>query len=81
MIDSSAAGLHVQGESGQRVLPPAYVNDHVELACATTAYGAQGSTVTTSHALIGSCTRPLSHGVVGPRARRAEPGGWRHPAA
>ena len=60
VIDSSAAGLHVKGESGQRVLPPAYVHDHVELAYATTAYGAQGSTVTTSHVLIGEHTGAAS---------------------
>lgn len=60
VVDSSAAGLHVKGESGQRILPPAYVNDHVELAYATTAYGAQGSTVTTSHVLIGEHTGAAS---------------------
>jgi exodeoxyribonuclease V alpha subunit len=60
VIGSSAAGLHVMGENGQRVLPPAYVHDHVELAYATTAYGAQGSTVTTSHVLIGEHTGAAS---------------------
>ena len=35
----------VLGEAGERVLPPEYVHQHVELAYATTAYGAQGSTV------------------------------------
>ena len=60
MVDSSAAGLHVKGESGQRILPPAYVREHVELAYATTAYGAQGSTVTTSHVLIGEHTGAAS---------------------
>ena len=60
VIGSSAAGLHVKGENGQRVLPPAYVHEHVELAYATTAYGAQGSTVTTSHVLIGEHTGAAS---------------------
>jgi len=60
VIGSSAGGLHVKGENGQRVLPPAYVNEHVELAYATTAYGAQGSTVTTSHVLIGDHTGAAS---------------------
>lgn len=60
VIDWSAAGLHIRGENGQRVLPPAYVNEHVELAYATTAYGAQGSTVTTSHVLIGDHTGAAS---------------------
>jgi ATP-dependent exoDNAse (exonuclease V) alpha subunit len=52
VVDSSPAGLLVTGESGQRVLPPAYGNEHIELAYATTAYGAQGSTVNTSHVII-----------------------------
>jgi len=60
VIDSSAAGLQVRGVSGQRVLPPAYVHEHVELAYATTAYGAQGATVTTSHVLIGEHTGAAS---------------------
>lgn len=60
VIDSSPAGLRVKGENGQRVLPPAYVNEHVELGYATTAYGAQGSTVTTSHVLIGDHTGAAS---------------------
>ena len=60
VIGSSAAGLHVKGENGQRVLPPAYVHGHVELAYATTAYGAQGSTVPTSHVLIGEHTGAAS---------------------
>ena len=60
VLSSSSAGLLVKGESGQRVLPPAYVHEHVELAYATTAYGAQGSTVTTSHVLIGEHTGAAS---------------------
>lgn len=35
------------------MLPPSYVQQDVELAYATTAYGAQGSTVPISHVLIG----------------------------
>ena len=60
VLDSSAAGLHVQGVNGQRVLPPTYVHDHVELAYATTAHGAQGSTVDISHVLIGDHTGAAS---------------------
>jgi exodeoxyribonuclease V alpha subunit len=60
VIDSSPTGLHVKGVNGQRVLPAAYVNEHVELAYATTAYGAQGSTVTASHVLIGDHTGAAS---------------------
>ena len=60
MVDSSAAGLVVTGEHGKRILPPTYVREHVELAYATTAYGAQGSTVATSHVLVGEHTGAAS---------------------
>jgi hypothetical protein len=60
VIGSSTDGLHVKGENGHRVLPPDYVREHVELAYATTAYGAQGSTVSTSHVLIGDNTGAAS---------------------
>ena len=45
--------LEVVGDAGRRTLPLEYVHEHVELAYATTAYGAQGSTVSISHVLIG----------------------------
>ncbi|MFT4263400.1 MAG: helicase C-terminal domain-containing protein [Nocardioides sp.] len=35
------------------MLPPDYVRRYIELAYATTAYGAQGATVTESHVLVG----------------------------
>ncbi|UDY22926.1 MobF family relaxase [Nocardioides sp. Kera G14] len=60
IVDSSSAGLHVKGENGQRLLPPDYVREHVELAYATTAYGAQGSTVDTSHVVVGEHTGAAS---------------------
>ena len=53
-------GLTVQGDSGKRVLQADYVSKHVELAYATTAYGAQGSTVSVSHVLIGDHTGAAS---------------------
>src|SRR5665811_1517917 len=53
-------GLTVQGGSGKRVLQADYVSKHVELAYATTAYGAQGSTVPVSHVLIGEHTGAAS---------------------
>ena len=40
------------GHQGSLRLPAAYVADHVELAYATTAHRAQGSTVDTTHALV-----------------------------
>lgn len=45
--------LTVRGEAGTRVLPLEYVRRDVELAYATTAYGAQGATVAESHVLVG----------------------------
>ncbi|WP_447926037.1 MobF family relaxase [Georgenia muralis] len=52
--------LTVHGEAGKRVLPPEYVRANVELAYATTAYGAQGATVPVSHVLIGEHTGAAS---------------------
>lgn len=45
--------LTVVGDAGRRVLPAGYVREHVELAYATTAYGAQGSTVDVAHVVVG----------------------------
>ena len=41
--------LLVVGRAGQRQLPADYVEEHVELAYATTVYGAQGDTVDSAH--------------------------------
>jgi exodeoxyribonuclease V alpha subunit len=46
----------VAGSRGQRVLPAAYVRDHVELAYASTVYGAQGSTTGAAHLVVGEHT-------------------------
>jgi exodeoxyribonuclease V alpha subunit len=48
--------LAVTGERGRRALPASYVHQHVELGYATTAYGAQGATATTSHLALGEHT-------------------------
>ena len=48
--------LTVAGRNGSRVLPAAYVTEHVELAYATTVHGAQGETVPTAHLLLGETT-------------------------
>ena len=53
-------GLTVTGRAGERVLPPAYVREHVELAYATTVYGAQGETVDHAHLLLGEATGAAS---------------------
>jgi len=47
----------VTGSAGQqRVLPPSYVRQQVELAYATTSYGAQGETSSVGHLLLGEHT-------------------------
>ena len=48
--------LVVAGRRGERVLPAAYVRDHVELAYASTVYGAQGATTDAAHLLVGEHT-------------------------
>jgi len=53
VVSCDRGALAVRGEAGMRVLPPDYVRRDVELAYATTAYGAQGATVTESHVLVG----------------------------
>lgn len=69
VIASDNGTLTVHGEAGQRRLPSAYVQQHVELAYATTAYGAQGSTVPVSHVLIGDHTGAASAYVAMTRGR------------
>jgi conjugative relaxase-like TrwC/TraI family protein len=45
------------GSTGQQaVLPPSYVRRHVELAYASTSYGAQGETISVGHLLLGEHT-------------------------
>lgn len=63
--------LLVTGRGGQRELPSAYVNEHVELAFATTAYGAQGDTVDQAHFVIGETTGAASAYVGMTRGRDA----------
>jgi len=48
--------LAVDGARGERHLPASYVQDHLELAYATTVYGAQGHTVAAAHLLVGEHT-------------------------
>lgn len=52
--------LLVSGRAGQRVLPNDYVSDHIELAFASTAYGAQGETVDSAHLIVGESTGAAS---------------------
>jgi len=53
VVSCDRGALTVRSDAGLRVLPPDYVRRNVELAYATTAYGAQGATVTASHVLVG----------------------------
>ncbi len=53
--DGSMAVRRLRG-SGEVVLPAGYVAHHVELAYATTAHRAQGTTVDTAHALVSPTT-------------------------
>jgi hypothetical protein len=48
--------LTVSGERGDRRLPAGYVAEQVELAYASTVYGAQGETVATAHLVVGEHT-------------------------
>jgi hypothetical protein len=50
--------LTVVGAAGSRRLPAAYVRQSVELAYATTAFGAQGETASTCHVLVVSTPAP-----------------------
>ncbi|MGX5653895.1 MobF family relaxase [Geodermatophilus nigrescens] len=57
--------------NGARVLPAHYVTAHVELAYATTAYGAQGDTVTAAHLVVGEDTGAAAAYVGMTRGREA----------
>jgi conjugative relaxase-like TrwC/TraI family protein len=59
----------VAGSRGQRVLPAAYVRDHVELAYASTVYGVQGSTTDDAHLLVGEHTGAAAAYVAMTRGR------------
>ena len=61
--------LLVAGRSGQRELPPTYVAEHVELAYATTVYGAQGETVDEAHFQLGESTGAAAAYVAMTRGR------------
>lgn len=63
--------LVVVGRSGQRELPATYVSEHVELAFATTVYGAQGDTVDSAHLVIGDATGAASAYVGMTRGRHS----------
>jgi exodeoxyribonuclease V alpha subunit len=64
--------LLVAGAAGQaRVLPATYMAEHVELAYASTAHGAQGETVDVAHLVIGEHTGAAAAYVGMTRGRAA----------
>jgi len=63
--------LAVRGRPGARSLPSRYAREHVELAYATTVYGAQGETVDHAHLLIGEATGAAAAYVGMTRGRKA----------
>ena len=62
--------LHVADGDRRRVVPTGYVHEHVELAYASTAYGAQGQTVDTAHVVIGEHTSAAAAYVAMTRGRQ-----------
>jgi hypothetical protein len=61
--------LTIVGAAGSRRLPVAYVRQSVELAYATTAYGAQGDTVAAAHLVLGEHTGAAAGYVAMTRGR------------
>jgi exodeoxyribonuclease V alpha subunit len=70
-VSASVTPAVTPAGSGTRVLPADYVTAHVELAYATTAYGAQGDTVTTAHLVVGEDTGAAAAYVGMTRGRTA----------
>jgi conjugative relaxase-like TrwC/TraI family protein len=67
----TVAGGREPGRDGRRrELSAAYVREHVELAYATTGYGAQGETVTSAHLLLGEHTGAAAAYVAMTRGRQ-----------
>jgi conjugative relaxase-like TrwC/TraI family protein len=64
-------GLLVESERGQRQLPASYVAEHLDLAYASTAHGAQGETVAAAHLLVSDQTSAASAYVGMTRGRQA----------
>ncbi|KRA29822.1 MULTISPECIES: MobF family relaxase [unclassified Nocardioides] len=63
--------LYVTGRAGPRELPAAYVGEHVELAFASTVYGAQGETVDSAHLVVGETTGAAAAYVAMTRGRHS----------
>jgi exodeoxyribonuclease V alpha subunit len=59
----------VKGRKRERALPADYVREHLELAYASTVYGAQGETTDTAHLIIGENTGAAAAYVAMTRGR------------
>ncbi|SDE33003.1 MobF family relaxase [Nocardioides lianchengensis] len=68
---SEGGAVSLAGGRGERVLPADYAGRHLALAYATTAYGAQGETVTEAHLSISDSTDAASAYVAMTRGCRA----------
>jgi hypothetical protein len=68
---SADGSLRVAGERGERRLPAGYVAEQVELAYASTVYGAQGDTVHAAHLVLGEHTGAAAAYVGMTRGRHA----------
>ncbi len=68
--DDGSLIVHAPGTRRDRELPAAYVNEHVELAYATTIHGTQGETVDHAHLAIGDATGAASAYVAMTRGRQ-----------
>jgi len=64
-------GMHLVGTAGRRELPLRYAVQYVELAYASTAYGAQGETTRTAHLALSEHTGAASAYVAMTRGREA----------
>jgi ATP-dependent exoDNAse (exonuclease V) alpha subunit len=62
--------LHLASQIGIRTIPLSYAAEHVELAYATTCYGAQGETVPTAHLVLGEHTGAAAAYVAMTRGRQ-----------
>ena len=56
IADDGGLTVHGTGRTGDRILPAGYAREQVELAYATTVYGAQGETTGTGHLVLGEHT-------------------------
>ena len=68
--DDGSLMVHAPGQRRDRALPAEYVREHVELAYATTIYGAQGETVDHAHVAIGETTGAAAAYVAMTRGRQ-----------